>query len=93
VRVGEIVECDSAFGAERTIEMSSIIVETKKLNLPEMIANKLKGTKVEILETSEGVLLRSVPSAILSARGILKGKGFSTAEFAAIKEEDKALER
>ena len=73
--------------------MASIIVETKDLNLPETIARKIKGSKVEILETSEGVLIRSVPNPILSARGILKGKGFTTKNLAEMKEDEKELER
>jgi len=54
--------------------MTPIIVETRDVHLPETIAWKIKGSKLETLETSEGVLIRSIPNPILSARVILKGK-------------------
>jgi hypothetical protein len=69
--------------------MTPIIVETRDVHLPETIAWKIKGSKLETLETSEGVLIRSIPNPILSARGILKGKGFTTKDLAEMKEEEK----
>ncbi len=51
----------------------SIIVKIDQLNLPLEIAEKLKGKKMELLETEEGLLLRPLqgdPIKELSA-GIL----------------------
>ena len=73
--------------------MAAIIVDTKDLNLPEPVAQKLGNTKVEIVETAEGVLLRPVSQSLLSARGVLKGKGFTTREYAELEEKEKALEK
>jgi len=72
--------------------MSSIILKTKDLNLPEPIATKLKGTRVEVVETGDGILLRPLAASVLSARGILKGKGLTTKEFAELTKEDKSRE-
>ncbi|MBM3334621.1 hypothetical protein FJY63_08155 [Candidatus Sumerlaeota bacterium] len=68
--------------------MAPIIVDTKELNLPQSVAAKLKGTKVEVVETKDGVLLRPVGSSISSARGFLKGRELTTKEFAELKEEE-----
>ena len=73
--------------------MRPIIVRSKDLRLPETVARKLRGAEVEIRETQDGILLKTVPSPILSARGMLKGKGFTTREFARLKAEEKELER
>jgi len=73
--------------------MRPIIVRSKDLKLPETVARKLRGREIEIRETREGILLKSVRSPILSARGMLKGKGFTTKEFARLKAEEKELER
>jgi len=71
--------------------MPPVIVESK--DLPEVIARKLKGQKVEVVETDEGVLLRSVSDSIPSLRGLLKDTGFTTEEFMKMKQEEKDLER
>jgi hypothetical protein len=73
--------------------MSPIIVETKDLNLLETIARKIKGSKVEIVETSEGVLIRSVHDSVLFVRRILRGKTFTTKDLAQMNEDERELER
>jgi len=64
-----------------------------EIKLPESVVEKFKGKTVEIVETAEGVLMRAVPDDLLAARGILKGTGFGTEEFLALKAEEKTLER
>jgi hypothetical protein len=73
--------------------MQPIILNAKDLNLPKKIARKIKGKKVAIIETNEGFLIKTKFSSITSSRGILKGKGPTTEEFAKMKAEEKELER
>lgn len=73
--------------------MSSILLKSDKLNLPEEVAKKLKGKDVELVEVKEGILLRPVFDPIKEARGFLKGKQFSTQRYFHMKKEEKRIER
>lgn len=65
-----------------------------RITLPSDIYKRLSGKEVEIIETSEGVLLRPVEKAISNARGFLKGKGSYTVEkYMNQKKDEKNMER
>lgn len=72
--------------------MTSTIVRSKHLDLPDEIAKRLEGKRVAFIETETGVLIKPVEDAVRAARGLLKGSGFSTQEFMAHKQEEKNLE-
>ena len=72
--------------------MKAILVESNKITLPESIAKKIKGKKINIIATKEGVLLKPVENTILSAKGLLKGSRFSTRRYFQMKQEEKKLE-
>ena len=61
--------------------MSHVVVTSEELNLPKAIANKLKGKRLELLETKRGILLKPAADFIGEARGILKGSGFSSEKY------------
>ena len=73
--------------------MGNVVVQSEKLNLPEEIARKLKGKKLELLEIKEGILLKLVEDSIKAARGFLKGSSFSSERYMHLKKEEKGLER
>lgn len=62
------------------------------LRLPESIAKKLKGKRIEIAETEEGILLRTESNPIAEARGFLKGKRFTTQRYLEMKLVEKDIE-
>jgi hypothetical protein len=72
--------------------MKAILVETNKITLPESILKKIKGKKINIISTKEGVLLKPVEDTIRSAKGLLKGSRFSTSKYFQFKQEEKKLE-
>ena len=72
--------------------LSPIILQAETLNLPEMIALRLKGKKVELVQNGESVVITPVSSDIANARGVLKGGKFGTAQFFKQKQLDKELE-
>jgi len=72
----------------------SIIVKIDQLNLPLEIAEKLKGKKMELLETEEGLLLRPLQGdPIKELKGFLKGSTFNTESYMRQKQQDKELEQ
>ena len=72
----------------------SIIVKIDQLNLPLEIAEKLKGKKMELLETEEGLLLRPLQNdPIKELKGFLKGSTFNTESYMRQKQQDKELEQ
>lgn len=73
--------------------MGIIILKSEELNLPKEIARRLKGEKVEVLETKEGILLKPLEDSIKTARGFLKGSHFSTERYMQLKKEEKELEQ
>jgi hypothetical protein len=72
--------------------MKAILVESNKITLPESIVKKIKGKKINIISTKEGVLLKPVEDTIRSAKGLLKGSCFSTSKYFQLKQEEKKLE-
>jgi len=72
--------------------MEAAILQGNLLKLPERIARRLRGTRFDITETEEGILLKPSNNAIAEARGFLKGRGFTTNEYLERKKADKELE-
>ncbi len=73
--------------------MSVVIFKADQLDLPEPIAKKLKGRKVEFVETDEGILLRPVEDPIKELRGFQEGSKFTTEAYLQQKRQDKELEQ
>lgn len=73
--------------------MKTVVMKSEQLNLPEEIAKKLKGKEVELIETQEGILLKTLEDPIKDARGSLKGSCFSSERYMQLKKEEKKLER
>ncbi len=73
--------------------MAHVIIDSKELNLPEEFAKKLKSRKVELVETEEGILIRSVTDAVKRAKGFLAGTAVTTDNFMKQKQQEKELER
>ncbi len=69
------------------------VIKSKQITLPQSIAKKLKGRKIEVIETAEGILLKPVGNSIEAARGFLKGSRFSTEKYFQMKKEEKGLEK
>lgn len=69
------------------------VMRSKQLNLPEKIAERLRGKEVEFLETKEGILIKPLGDAIKDARGSLKKSSFSSEKYMRLKEEEKKIER
>lgn len=57
--------------------MSVTVYEPEQLNLPEHIAKKLKGRKIEFIETNDGILIKPVEDPIKELRGFLEGSKFT----------------
>lgn len=72
--------------------MESLEIEKNILRLPDRIASKLKGKRIEITELEEGILLKTTGSPIKEARGFLKGKRFTTSRYMQMKKKEKILE-
>jgi hypothetical protein len=53
--------------------MKTAIIKNDLLRLPERIAKRLRGKRIEISEIKEGILLKEVGNPIAEARGFLKG--------------------
>ncbi|MGE5339993.1 MAG: hypothetical protein ACM3SY_00800 [Candidatus Omnitrophota bacterium] len=69
------------------------VLEGNSIKLPQRILNKFKGKKLELLETDDGILIKTGNDIIKEARGILKGCRFNTATYLEQKERDKELEK
>ena len=72
--------------------MSSIILQAEALNLPEPIALKLRGKKVELTEDEGAIIIKPVQSAIDVACGMLKSDGRVVDRFMEQKRLEKELE-
>ncbi len=73
--------------------MASIVIKAEKLNLPGHLADKFKGGKIELIETKDGILIRSINTdSIRELKGFLKGTSFTTAKYLKQKQLDKGLE-
>lgn len=73
--------------------MSVVVYKVEQLNLPEHIAKKLKGRKVEFVETNDGILLKPVEDPIKELRGLQEGSKFTTEAYLQQKQQEKALEQ
>ena len=67
-------------------------IEKDLLRLPERIAKRLRGERIEIAEIKEGILLKPAGNPIAEARGFLKGKRFTTQKYLELKMTEKELE-
>ena len=72
--------------------METATIQNDLLKLPEKIAKRLRGKRIEIAETKEGILLKSATNPIAEARGFLKGKRFATKRYLEMKTAEKELE-
>lgn len=73
--------------------MAVTVFKAEQLNLPEHIAKKLKGRKIEFVETNEGILIKPVEDPIKELRGFLEGSKFTTEDYLQQKNQDKELEQ
>jgi hypothetical protein len=72
--------------------MAVTVYKAEQLNLPEHIAKKFRGSKIEFIETNEGVLLKTVEDPIKQLRGFLKESKFTTEQYLNQKRQDKEIE-
>jgi len=72
--------------------MEALKLENNMLKLPERIAKRLRGKRIEVTEVSEGILLKTKSNPISEARGFLKGKRFTTRRYLEMKKPEKELE-
>ena len=72
--------------------METAIIKNDLLRLPERIAKRLRGKRIEISEIKEGILLKEAGNPIAEARGFLKGKRFKTKKYLEMKMTEKDLE-
>jgi len=72
--------------------MEALKLENNMLKLPERIAKRLKGKRIEVTEVSEGILLKTNSNPISEARGFLKGKRFTTRRYLEMKKLEKESE-
>ncbi len=80
---------------KRTVPSVTVyfITSLNDLYIPEEMFKKLKGKKIEIVETREGILLKLVKDPITEARGSLKGSRFSVEKYMQYKEREKGGSR
>ena len=72
--------------------MSSIVIQADILNLPESMAIKLRGKKVELTENEDAIVIMPVRSAIDAACGMLKSDGRTVDRFMNLKRMEKEHE-
>ena len=72
--------------------MGIVVLKADELNLPEAIAKKLKGRKVEITYEGERIIITPIDNPVLKARGMFKGGNFSTEKLMEQKRLDKEIE-
>jgi len=72
--------------------MGVIVLKAEQLKLPEAIAKKLKGRKVEISDKGERIVITPIDNPVQKARGMFKGGNFSTKKLMEQKRLDRELE-
>lgn len=72
--------------------MGVVVLKAEELNLPESIAKKLKGRKVEIIEENQCIIIKPIEDPISKAFGMFKGGNLTTEKFLKQKNADKELE-
>jgi hypothetical protein len=78
--------------------MHTLKIDTDPITLPDAVAKKLIGKLIEFIGLKDGFMMKTliddqIYDPIKEARGMLKGKGFSTERYFRLKEEDTAIER
>lgn len=73
--------------------MDVLVLKADELNLPEAIAKKLRGRKVEITEECGHIIITPVDDPISRTYGMFKGGNFSTEKFIEQKKLEKELEQ
>ncbi|MBS3943386.1 MAG: hypothetical protein KGZ32_03935 [Dethiobacter sp.] len=71
--------------------MGIIVLKAEQLNLPEEIAKKLKGRKVEISDEGGRIVITPIDNPVQRTRGMFKGGNFSTEKLMEQKRLDKEL--
>ena len=72
--------------------METLKLENNMLRLPERIAKRLRGKRIEVTEVKEGILLKTDTDPISEARGFLRGRRFTTQRYLEMKKLEKELE-
>lgn len=72
--------------------MQTIKIENDRIRLPIEIVEKLMGKEIQIIETEDGCILKTVSNPIKKARGFLKNQAFSTLRYLENKAKDKEME-
>ncbi|MHC1728421.1 MAG: hypothetical protein AB9866_20870 [Syntrophobacteraceae bacterium] len=72
--------------------MEPAVLAGNMLKLPERIAKRLRGKKIQITEVEGGILLKPTDRPIAEAKGFLRGRGFSSSEYLETKKAEKELE-
>ena len=73
--------------------MNAMILQAERLNIPESLAVKLRGKKVELIENENStILIKPVKSVIDEACGMLSGSKFGTHTILEQKQQEKELE-
>lgn len=72
--------------------MEAVRLENNTLKLPERIAKRLRGKRIEVTEVKEGILLKTDSNPIPEARGFLKGRRLTTQRYLEMKKLEKELE-
>jgi hypothetical protein len=70
----------------------AVELENNMLKLPEKIAKRLKGKRIDVTEVAEGILLKTTTNPISEARGFLRGRRFTTQRYLEMKKIEKELE-
>lgn len=72
--------------------MGVVVLKAEELNLPEAMAKKLKGRKVELTDDGERIIITPIDNPIEKTRGMFKGGNLSTEKFLEQKRLDEELE-
>ena len=73
--------------------MNAMILQTERLNLPEPLAVKLRGKKVELIENGDSTItIKPVDYPIEAMCGILESDGHEVERFLVRMREDKEFE-
>ena len=73
--------------------MQLVKIESSQITLPVEVLRRLKGKKIQFVESGGGFLMKPVSDPIREARGFLKKSRLSTERYFQMKQEEKRLER
>lgn len=95
----EYISRNSYFNKPLALEESEVCesvwqdyMSAEQLKLPDHIAKKFQGKKIELVETNEGILIKPIEDPIRILRGFLEGGQFTTDVYLRQKREEKELE-